>query len=677
MASRVTITVSARDLTGRDLNRISRGFNRVGEDVNRLGGDRTNGNLERLRGSISNMRTDMERLRGHIPNDEFERMTNRARMLNDELTRPGVRMTDDHMAHLRTTLRSLSGDFTRLNRTATVNPRVDSNRFRRSLAGLARGIRRAFTGSATGGITDGLSSAFKSPVVIGIVTAAAALLAGIIGAAVAGVLVFAFGAAFVGLGGFLASKSAAVKSAWSKMAADVKVAWSDAGKAMEPVIIHGIKLLGDLSDSFLPHFKEAMRGAQGPLQDFLDHFASAIKGFGSRAFHPLMDAFNVLLLALGPAFQSLFAGMGDSFRALANTVKTHSGEIAMAIRDILGLITTIIDIVNFLAQVWVGTLRVISAGFGYLIKYGISPLWDSIMFLATGAVHAFAWAFGWIPGIGPKLKKAAKDFDNWAKGVGEKLDGIANHAINWGKEMDKANKKRQLKADISKWTADLAQARKDLKGPMTDKAKRKLSVEIQDWQIKLGVARKDLARTTNAKAKAKLTASITDLENKINRAKKLLYDQNHRKSKSQIKGDISQLEAQISKARRDLNNLNGKTVSTYIKSYHIDASQGPGYHGNRAMGGVIGMAQGGILRATTRNIMVGEAGPEMVQLPPGAHVRSANATARMANGQPTMNQVILEIRSGGTPFDDALLHVLRKAVHVRGGDVQLVLGKKK
>lgn len=40
----------------------------------------------------------------------------------------------------------------------------------------------------------------------------------------------------------------------------------------------------------------------------------------------------------------------------------------------------------------------------------------------------------------------------------------------------------------------------------------------------------------------------------------------------------------------------------------------------------------------------------------------------------TDNRTVIEIRSGGTSFDDLLVEVLARAIHVRGGNAQLVLG---
>ena len=68
----------------------------------------------------------------------------------------------------------------------------------------------------------------------------------------------------------------------------------------------------------------------------------------------------------------------------------------------------------------------------------------------------------------------------------------------------------------------------------------------------------------------------------------------------------------------------------------------------------------------------------LVQPPPPAD--SMAAGRRMASGMaaplPRMGgSSVLEIRSGGSKLDDLLLEILRKAVRVRGGDVQLVIGR--
>jgi phage-related minor tail protein len=70
-----------------------------------------------------------------------------------------------------------------------------------------------------------------------------------------------------------------------------------------------------------------------------------------------------------------------------------------------------------------------------------------------------------------------------------------------------------------------------------------------------------------------------------------------------------------------------------------------------------------------------EQGPELVKLPPGTQVASNPDSERMmAAAARGGGRVVLEIHSGGTPMDDLLVEVLRRAVREQGGDVQLVLG---
>ena len=86
-----------------------------------------------------------------------------------------------------------------------------------------------------------------------------------------------------------------------------------------------------------------------------------------------------------------------------------------------------------------------------------------------------------------------------------------------------------------------------------------------------------------------------------------------------------------------------------------------------------GKASGGVAGGWT---LVGERGAELVRLPFGSQVTSANQTAAaMAHGGGGPAPVVLELRSSGSAIDDMLLQILRKAIRVRGGNVQLVLGR--
>lgn len=90
-----------------------------------------------------------------------------------------------------------------------------------------------------------------------------------------------------------------------------------------------------------------------------------------------------------------------------------------------------------------------------------------------------------------------------------------------------------------------------------------------------------------------------------------------------------------------------------------------------AHGGVVGAAGGGPRGNVT---LVGEQGPELVRLPAGSSVIPAGRTGQLLSGGGGA-AVVIEIRSGGSRMDDLLVDIIKKAVRVRGGDVQAALGQ--
>jgi phage-related minor tail protein len=84
------------------------------------------------------------------------------------------------------------------------------------------------------------------------------------------------------------------------------------------------------------------------------------------------------------------------------------------------------------------------------------------------------------------------------------------------------------------------------------------------------------------------------------------------------------------------------------------------------------LAKGGTA-LTSGAAIVGERGPELVTLRPGATVTplTGSSAARMGGTQ----RIELILRSGGSKLDDMLVEILRAAIKARGGNVQVALGR--
>jgi len=103
-------------------------------------------------------------------------------------------------------------------------------------------------------------------------------------------------------------------------------------------------------------------------------------------------------------------------------------------------------------------------------------------------VGAAAKLFGWMPGIGPKLKKASSEFDSFKGKYLSSLDAAERKATEFAASSAPKLSAGKLKLDINNWTAQLAEA------------KRKLA-------------------TVPPSKQAALKATIADLEAKVRRAK--------------------------------------------------------------------------------------------------------------------------------------------------------------
>jgi hypothetical protein len=218
-------------------------------------------------------------------------------------------------------------------------------------------------------------------------------------------------------------------------------------------------------------------------------------------------------------------------------------------------------------------------------------------------VHGAAAAFGWIPGVGPKLKGAAKAFDRFRSSVDKTFDAAIGKVDEWDKTLRNAPKIAKLKGDIKDLSSKLTTAKKQLRDP-------------------------DLTK----------------------------------ERKAQIRANIAQLQAALATARARLNSLRDRTVTVTVQTRIIGGQGVRIGERTRQHGGPVW--PGGAF-------VVGEREPELFIPDRPGRIEPRVPTAR---GGGDAGRVVIEVRSGGMRLDDALVEILARAVRVRGGNVQLVLG---
>lgn len=165
---------------------------------------------------------------------------------------------------------------------------------------------------------------------------------------------------------------------------------------------------------------------QPKLQPVYDAFTD-IGDWMTGAFQPAMDdAVNQYLPAFQQGIDDITAAFGDSTGDGA-----QFGDAIKAVGDVL------IFFARNTIRTWAGIALVIGTtvksakwGFDNIMKPSLRSLWDVVDFVFGGIVDAAAAAFGWIPGIGPRLKEAQRQFRAFRDKVNAALDGIHDRYVN-------------------------------------------------------------------------------------------------------------------------------------------------------------------------------------------------------------------------------------------------------
>lgn len=645
MPNRVTINVTVRDLTHGDLRRIRSSFNRLGQDMDRAVGQRTRQNFDRLRESANRARRELLAMRGSIPDDDFFRMDDALRRAQRRLQRGFGNVGQAAFNMIRTDIRSVVDDFDRLNQAGNIRIRVDDSALRRADARLAQGLRgrnqtvrvrvdpdvnrnrwqrgllgvlsapvrtagRTLGGILSDGLGQGIVQAFQTSIPV-----AATMLTGVLatlGAALSGLLITILGAAFNGIGVASAAMSDKIKKKWSETLEVLKEEFSQVGEPLIPVLDRGLERLQKMAEEAGPALRKSFEETAPATEIFINKIVDGFENAGKIMFQPIQDAWNVFAPVFGEEWDEFMQELGHSFKEMANLVKDHPTEIAMALDIVFEAIDLLIDTITFFGKVFVETIDVAYNAIGTLMT-GFRLLLETALESFEGIINGMVSIFGKIPGIGDQLKAGQKAFREFKEDAVGKLSALEQKAFGVGSALDRMNKARKLEADIRSWQAKLAEARRDLK------------------------------KTSDQKAIAKL------------------------------KGDISDLKRKIGAARQELNAINGKTATTYIITY---SKKYRSVHDIvKATGGVVGQAATG--GARNNMTLVGEEGPELVDLPAGSHVRS-NSDTRRKMGDGRMDEMAAAptfvLKSSGRRVDDLLLEILRDAILDRGGNPVTVLG---
>ncbi|MFI1524928.1 hypothetical protein [Streptomyces griseus] len=213
-----------------------------------------------------------------------------------------------------------------------------------------------------------------------------------------------------------------------------------------------------------PVFKDLSFGVKS-VTSVLSILAPTVKDTAAAIFGSFMPAFGEVDKARGP------------LQRLSDTIRDNKGAIQEFARQAGSAMITVAGAVIEHMPTALAVFRLVTGG----------------MVTAMGGVlHGAAKAFGWIPGIGDKLKSADRTFSSFKNSYISGLKSAEAKTREFAAGALPKLEQGRLKMNINNWTSQIETAKAKLKTLPADK-QAKVRAEISDLQRKIAAARATLS----------------------------------------------------------------------------------------------------------------------------------------------------------------------------------------
>lgn len=308
---------------------------------------------------------------------------------------------------------------------AKVSPKIDKTSFtndiKSAISGKSGGIGQAMQ-QAMGGTGSALTS---FPWMGAAIAGAIVLGAPLIGGALSSAADFTVVGAPLAAGIVAAFESPAIRkevSNFKKQIGDI-FRTDFVGNNFAPAVASFFGTQGKGADGLLQIIKQLrpeLKELGAELAPAANLLSQGLVGFIKEALPGILAASKAAIPVLD-LFSKDLPSIGDAIGRFFKIISSNSGDTAIFWDDFIGGLTlAIVQIAHLIVGLTEFYLAAKHAALNALLYFAM--MYDSI---AHGAVVAF----GWIPGLGPKVKKAAADADKYLQGVVTTLAEIKSREI--------------------------------------------------------------------------------------------------------------------------------------------------------------------------------------------------------------------------------------------------------
>jgi len=288
-------------------------------------------------------------------------------------------------------------------------------------------------GSRVGNLTSKLGSMLSSAVdamppmgkaVAGVLVAGLAVaMAPALGAAISSAVLLGLGGGALAIGIKAAIDNPRVVAAFEPLKARAKGVLEQFGKPFEGPLIRAAKTFDNALKSLTP----AINRIGQALAPVIDDLAPAFAGFLKNA----MPGIEAAVKASVPLFRILadkLPGIGRAVGIFFEKISANGDDTNQFFSDLIDLITNlIVGIGVAIAKVtsWYSNIR----GFITNSKMRFLELRVAVLNEFAKILEGAAKAFSWVPGVGPKLKKAKEEFGRFRAQANAELAAIKDKQV--------------------------------------------------------------------------------------------------------------------------------------------------------------------------------------------------------------------------------------------------------
>lgn len=303
--------------------------------------------------------------------------------------------------------------------TVKVNVDVDRGSFLSRIAGLGRDAAARFSDSFKSAMTGVFSGDIVSTIIKGgLITGLAATIAPALGAAVTSGILLSLGGGVLALGIAGAMQDPRIKAAMGGIKEEAKSMFESFGKNFRGPLENfltggtggGESLLG-----FLRKLTPAMEHLGTVLGPVADKLGSGVIGFLQNSVPSIMRAIEAGAPFVDKLSEKL-PGLGRSLGKFFDRISDSGPDALIFFDDFLRAVGFAIEVIGEL-------IRILSKMYN-VARFAVLAMVDIFMTgLNTILAHAVI-AFGWIPGLGPKLKAAQNKAGEFSEKVRNELKKI-------------------------------------------------------------------------------------------------------------------------------------------------------------------------------------------------------------------------------------------------------------